>query len=40
MKKITNNIKNRTEQFIELINSGKTLDYILFYNILVLFVCL
>lgn len=28
-----NNIRNRTEQFIELLNSGKTLDYILFYNI-------
>lgn len=27
------NIKNKTQHFIELLNSGKTLDYILFYNI-------
>ena len=27
------NIRNQTQHFIELLNSGKTLDYILFYNI-------
>ena len=27
------NIKNKTQHFIELLNSGKTLDYILFYNV-------
>ena len=47
-KDLDMNIRNSTEHFIQLLNSGKTLDYILFYNILssvcisieLLFICL